>query len=116
MGQGHYTCLVWGETYPGGLSDNLREWLEERPWKYGEPDIRVNYESTPDWIGVTAVNDGQSARDEAPEDLSYVAIPVDELATRYADGIAKARAVWDAARAERPELGEGRLLLVADYD
>ena len=113
MGQGHYTCLVWGEAFEGDVPDAIIEWCDGLPYPNR---IRSGYQAEPTWIGAVAVNDGQSNCDEGKETLEYTAVAVDDLTTRYAEAIADARKAWDDARATCPELGEGRLLLVADYD
>jgi hypothetical protein len=113
MGQGHYIALVYGEKR-NDITDE--QYGSLNALDYGEAP-RTAYECTDKYVGFeVAATNGAGAVDLD----DFGAVPIDQFAAfvseRYADDITDAKARWDAARAKLKWLGEGGLMLVADYD
>jgi hypothetical protein len=110
----HWTGLVFGRVYEsteehdeimGRLSNN-------------HPGLRTAYECETPWLGFAVAITNAAANDD--EDVDYVAVRVDEMATLYAERIVKARERWNRLRVTAKErygvdVGEGSLLFVSDY-
>jgi hypothetical protein len=110
----HWTGLVFGRVYE---STEEHEAITERLLD-NHTGLRRAYECETPWMGFAVAITDAAANDD--EDVDYVAVRVDEVATLYAERIAVARERWDRLRVTAKErygvdVGEGSLLFVSDY-
>ena len=118
MGIGHYTGLVWGIAhvpFPTSPDDEPLIEAVHRP----DHGVQTWYESEDLWVGVPIF--GTRGVWDDCEDLAYRAISLARLSTTFSAQIAAAQAKWalfraDVQAATGVDLGEGELILVADYD
>jgi len=112
----HYTALAWGRTVPEGdpTASTVNDWIDEQ--SYSPLSVRRSYESRPAWVGVAVAEDPDGGLGGASVPLECMAVEVADLEAYLADSIARARKVWDKAREACPELGDGKLLLIADWE
>ena len=112
----HYTALAWGRTVPHDdpTAETVNDWIDEQ--SYDPLSVRRSYEARPAWVGVAVAEDPDGGLGDVSATLEYMAVPVADLEAYSADDIARARKVWDKARAACPELGDGNLLLIADWE
>lgn len=112
----HYTALAWGRIVPNGdpTAAAINDWIDEQ--SYSPLSVRRSYEARPAWVGVAVAEDPDGGLGGVSATLEYMSVRVSDLEAYFADDIARARKVWDKASEACPELGDGNLLLIADWE